>query len=147
VVLCARIFVFSLPSAGTTVFFPRFKTGRLPLFALMLRLKFGINVTCSSLVLAEITEVTLISISRRPVEPLVVGRCSGSPGRDDPAGTEAENSRRWEVEGVSLKITGTMEVVLLLGLRLLEFELEGLRSAARRVSWASVRGSAVGYVY
>jgi hypothetical protein len=67
-----------------------------------------------------------------------------SPGRVDPAGTEAENSRKWEMEGVSLKITGTMEVVLLLGLRLLELELEGLRRAARRVSWASVRGSSVG---
>jgi hypothetical protein len=83
-----------------------------------------------------------MSISRKPVEPLVVGRCSGSPGRDDPAGTEAENSRRWAAEGASLKITGTMEVVLLLGLRLLE--LVGLRRAARSVSWASVRGSSVG---
>jgi hypothetical protein len=144
VLLCARIFVFSLPSAGTTLFFPLFKTGRFPLFALMLLLKLGINVTCSSLALADGTEVTLMSISRNPVEPLVVGRWSMSPGRVDLAGTEAENSRKWEMEGVSLKITGTMEVVLLLGLRLLELELEGLRRAARRVSWASVRGSSVG---
>jgi hypothetical protein len=76
----------------------------------------------------------------------VVGLWSCSRGRDEPAGTEAENSRNWEckVDGVSLKMTGTVEVVLLLGLRMPELELGGLRRAARRVSWASVRGRVVG---
>jgi hypothetical protein len=143
-VLCARIFVFSLPSAGITLFLPLFNTGKLPLVALILRLKLGINVTCSSLAFAAGTEVTLTSISLNPVDPLVVGLCSPSPGRDEPAGTEAENSLRLDVIGASLKITGTIEVVLLLGLRPRSLKLEGLRREARRVSWASVRGSEVG---
>jgi hypothetical protein len=143
-VLCARIFVFSLPSAGTTLFFPLFNTGRLPLFALILRLKLGINVTCSSLKLATGTEVTLISTSLNPVEPLVVGLCSASPGREEPTGTDAENSLNRELDVVSLKITGTIDMVLLLGVRPRSLELEGLPRVARRISWASVRGSEVG---
>lgn len=69
----APILTFSLPSRAITLFFV-FNTGNFA-FALTLRLKFGIWLTCSSLFkAAPALDGTLISISRRPVLPLVVGR-------------------------------------------------------------------------